>query len=146
MEVGYDFLPVTGVNIGIRRSLFESVGGYPEEFSGCQDIAFTWRAQLQGARIHFVPEAVYRYRHRSSLSGLYRQCVNWGKSEVRLYRTFRSAGMPRRRLAAAAREWWEVGTGLVRSRGKAERAAQVTRLGHCVGRLLGAARFGVLYL
>src|SRR5258705_9776061 len=94
--VFFDFLPAAGVNIGIRRSLYESVGGFPEEFSGSQDIAFSWRVQLFAAKqIHFVPEAIYRYRYRDSLRGLYKQSRNWGFSNTLLYREFRPHGMPR---------------------------------------------------
>ena len=94
VPVGFDFMPVTGPNVGLRRELFDASGSYPEDFSGCQDIVFAWRVQLAGASIHFVPEAVYRYRHRDSIPGLYRQCVNWGYSDAHLFHRFRALGMP----------------------------------------------------
>ena len=139
VAVGYDFMPVTGPNIGIRRSLFEIAGGYPEDFSGCQDIVFSWKVQLAGAPVHFVPEAVYR--HRDSLRGLFRQCLNWGASDAQLYRVFRSHGMPSRRLGLALREWGEVSIGLLTSYDKAHMASFITRFGYCVGRVKGSMRF-----
>jgi glycosyltransferase involved in cell wall biosynthesis len=146
VPVGFDFLPVTGPNVALRRDLYEAAGGYPEDFSGCQDIVFAWRVQLAGASIHFVPDAVYRYRHRDSIRGLYRQCVNWGYSDAQLYDRFRALGMPPRDLGTGLREWVEVAAGLLRVRRRSEAAAMVTRLGYCVGRLKGSIRFRVRYL
>jgi len=146
VPVGYDFMPATGTNIGIRRPVFEAAGGYPEEFSGCQDIAFSWKVQLAGAPVHFVHEAVYRYRHRDSLAGLFRQCSNWGFSDVQLFYSFRTAGMPQRELSLGLREWIDVGAGLFRARSRMEAAPWVARLGYCIGRLRGSIRFRVLYI
>jgi glycosyltransferase involved in cell wall biosynthesis len=147
VEIAFDFLPATGINIGIRRSLFESIGGFPEEYSGSQDIAFSWRAQLRtGIRIHFVPEAVYRYRHRDTIRGLYRQSCNWGCSNVLLYREFREHGMPGKSLKAALWDWKDAAVHLLRAHSKNDVALQMVRLGYCVGRLKGSMRYRVVYL
>jgi len=144
--VYFGFMPSTGINIGLRRSVFQRAGGFPEQYPGSQDIAFSWKVQLSGTAITFVPEAVYRYRHRDTLRGLYRQCVVWGSSNVLLYREFRSVGMPRRSLAATLTEWRAVLGGLLRAHNKTERAPLIVRLGYCVGRLRGSLRYGVRYL
>jgi glycosyltransferase involved in cell wall biosynthesis len=145
--VFFGFLPATGVNIGIRRGLFDSVGGFPEEFSGSQDIAFSWRVQLlAGKTIHFVPDAVYRYRYRDNMAGLYRQSCNWGFSNTLLYRQFRDYGMPGRNFKAASQEWRDVVKGLLRTRAKRDLAPLIVRLGYCVGRLQGSIRNRTVYL
>ena len=59
ISVFFDFLPATGVNVGVSRVWFEKRGGFPEQFETSEDIAFSWAMQLQGTRIHFVPDAVY---------------------------------------------------------------------------------------
>lgn len=147
VAVFFDFLPAAGINIGIRRSMFESLGGFPEEFSGSQDIAFSWRVQLRtGATIHFVSEAVYRYRYRRSLSSLYWQSCNWGYSNVLLYQEFREHGMPGRSLKVAIREWIDVTGQLLRVHSKGEVAPLMVRLGYCVGRIKGSIRYRVPYL
>jgi glycosyltransferase involved in cell wall biosynthesis len=146
VAVFFGFMPATGINVGLRRSIFQRAGGFPEQYPGSQDIAFSWKVQLGGTSIAFVPEAVYRYRHRDTLRGLYRQCVVWGSSNVLLYREFRSSGMPRRSLPASLAEWRAVLGGLLRARGKAEQAPLIVRLGYCVGRLRGSLRYGVRYL
>jgi glycosyltransferase involved in cell wall biosynthesis len=137
-----DFLPAAGANIGIRRALFEQLGGFSDEFNGSEDLAFSWNAQLEaGVELHFVQDAVYRYRYRDTYGGLFRQSVHWGRSHVALYRSFRHAGMPHRTLRASAVEWCDVLWGFMRS--SATRPALVVRLGYCVGRLAGSIRYGV---
>lgn len=145
VTIFFDFLPGTGVNIGVRRSLFDRIGGFPEQFTGSQDVVFAWSAQLAGAHLHFVPDAVYRYRYRSSLGGLFRQTRNWGISNVLLYRHFRPHGMTRRPLRDARRDWVGSIAALLRARTRAEAAPAIVTLGYCVGRLMGSVRFRTFY-
>ena len=146
VSVFFGFMLATGSNIGVRRALFERVGGFPEEFSGSQDIAFCWNAQLAGATIHFVHDAVYRYRYRDTLMALYRQSRNWGFSNVLLFRTYRSRGMTRRPVSRVARDWAAVAWGLLFVWQQEARAKLVVRLGSYVGRLQGSIRYRTLYL
>jgi glycosyltransferase involved in cell wall biosynthesis len=142
----FDFLPATGVNIGVRRAVFEQLGGFPEEFSGSEDIAFCWNAHLAGVGLTFVPDAVYRYRYRESLAGLFAQAANWGRDSVLLYATYRARGMPGRSWTQAVGEWVAVLVRLASSWSRADRARCVVRLGFCVGRLHGSLRYRVRYL
>jgi glycosyltransferase involved in cell wall biosynthesis len=143
----YDFLPAAGINIGIRRELYERLGGIPEEFAASEDIAFSWNAWIaEQVPVHFVHEAVYRYRYRDSLRGLFAQSVSWGSASALLYRRFRGAGMPGRPLAAAAREWAAVLAGLSRASARETRAQLMVRLGYCVGRVGGSVRHRVTFL
>jgi glycosyltransferase involved in cell wall biosynthesis len=141
----FDFMIGTGVNVGLRRSLFEAVGGFPTDFAASQDIVFSWRVQQTGTPVHFVRDAVYRYRYRSSLRALFRQTRNWGASNVLLFRAFREDGMPARTVRMAAAEWSAVLRALVRARSRTQLAPVVVRLGYCVGRLIGSVRYRQLY-
>jgi glycosyltransferase involved in cell wall biosynthesis len=142
-----DFLPAAGPNVGVSRRVFDSVGGFPREFSAAsEDIAFAWRVQLAGIPLSFVPDAVYRYRHRDSLWGLFSQTQWWGTHLAALYREFRIAGMPRRSLRDATRAWIESWGRLFRGRTKADIARAMVELGYCVGRLRGSVRYRVRYL
>ena len=142
----FDFMSGSGVNVGLRRRLFETVGGFPEDFPASQDIVFCWRVQLTGTPIHFVPEALYRYRYRESLYGLFRQSRQWGTSNVLLYCHFRHAGMPGRSCRTSFNEWRAVAVGLTRARTKRDFAPLIVRLGYCAGRLVGSLRFRCAYL
>lgn len=146
VETFFDFRPAAGVNIGVRRDVYEQLGGFPEAFSCGEDIAFSWMAQKRGHAIHFAGEAVYRYRYRPTLAGLFRQCANWGRGTVLLYRQFRDEGMPGRPLTVGLTEWREVAFGLLRPGGRAERPSFVVRAGFCWGRLHGSVRYRVRYL
>jgi glycosyltransferase involved in cell wall biosynthesis len=140
------FMPFAGGGIAVSRSVFESVKGFNEELAGAEDIAFSWDVQLAGTPLHFVSEAVLRYRHRDSLLGLYRQTRAWGCALPRLYRQYRPLGMPGRPLAAVLHEWAGILRDTGRVRTKADLAPLFVRLGYCVGQLKGSLRHRVLYL
>jgi glycosyltransferase involved in cell wall biosynthesis len=143
----FNFLPSAGINIGIPRDLFDAVGGFPEDFAGSQDVVFSWRVQLKlNKPLHFVPDAVYRYRFRNTLMGLFHQTRNWGSSNVRLYSCFRNDGMPGRSVRMAFAEWRQITAGLLGARTKADVASLAVRFGYCVGRLEGSLRYRLLYL
>ncbi|HEX5214837.1 MAG TPA: glycosyltransferase family A protein [Vicinamibacterales bacterium] len=146
IDTYFDFLPACGVNIGIRRDLFETLGGFPEEFSGSEDIAFAWKAHLAGVRLHFVEDAVYSYRHRESLADLFRQAANWGRDNALLYAKFRQHGMPGRSWRLTAREWSETIRDVLVARNDLERGRAAVRFGFCVGRLKGSTKYRVRYL
>jgi GT2 family glycosyltransferase len=132
--------------VGIRRTLFERLGGFPEAFAESADIAFSWNACLAGAVIHFVPDALYRYRHRQTLRALLRQSANWGRDTVQLFRHYRDRGMPARSLAIAWQEWCAVTSGLLRAGDRTRSAQYIFRLGYCLGRIHGTILYRVMYL
>ena len=141
----FDFLPASGSNAGIRKVEFDRIGGFPEGFVYSDDVAFSWNAHHAGLRLHFVPNAVYRYRYRDSLRALFRQGVSWGDGMTALFRAYGPMGMPCRAPVDALREWWSVGAGLCTTTNRSSRAALAVRLGFCVGRLKGSVQRRVLY-
>jgi len=144
--VFYDFLPATGINIGIDRARFDRLGGFAPEFSASEDIAFSWDAQLkEGIQIKLVDSAVYRYRYRDSLRALLIQGVAWGRSSALLYRRYRSAGMPGRPVKVALREWGVIFAALAKASRRSDLAPLAVRLGAALGRLVGCVRYGVLF-
>lgn len=146
VQVYFSFLPAAGANIGIRREAFDRLQGFPDEFTVSEDIAFSWNAYLAGVRVHFVRDAVYRYRYRTTQRALFRQAVRWGSDHVLLYRRYRGHGMPERPMGQAFREWRDASLGWFRSRERSQSAPYLVRLGLCVGRMTGTLRYGVLYL
>jgi GT2 family glycosyltransferase len=68
---------VYGSTLGLRRSTFESIGGFDEALAiaGGEDIDFCWRAQMQGATLAFVPEEVLLCRFPSTYAALFRQAA-----------------------------------------------------------------------
>lgn len=147
VETFFEFLPAAGANIGIRREVFDQLGGFDEHFVACEDIAFSWTARLQlGLEPHFVRDALYKYRYRHSIADLYCQAVTWGRGQVRLYEHFGSRGMPSRPVEQAWREWCEAASRFARARSRRERAPLAVRLGCCAGRLHESVRRQVFFL
>lgn len=101
------FLPYAiGCNVGATRGVFERVGGFDEQFlCGGEDVDFSWRAQLAGVELHYAPTAVVSYRHRTTTRAALRQIHGYARSEVALYRKFRSAGLSRPALRSTARQY-----------------------------------------
>jgi glycosyltransferase involved in cell wall biosynthesis len=146
LEDGFGFLPFgAGCSLGFQRSVFEAVGGFRERATFCEDVDISWRMQLAGYRIEFVPDAVVHYRSRTTLRAMFRQHRNFGRSRALLYHDYRAAGMPPRPSRTALNEWLFIARALFRIRSRAEAARWSRRLGRCVGRLQGSLRYRVWY-
>jgi glycosyltransferase involved in cell wall biosynthesis len=147
LQEGFDFLPYAlGANCGVRREVYEEVGGFDETYPyGSDEVSFFWRVQLAGHRLVAIPDAVVHYRLRRDLRGMARQYYSYGLSHPRLFRDFAAAGLPRS-TRVAAREWgWLLAhlPHLVRTR--RHRAVWVTRCAMRWGRLVGSIRHRVLF-
>lgn len=101
------FLPyATGANVGLRRSMFDAIGGWSEDYvDGGDDIEYAWRAQLAGFSLGYVPDAGIHYRYRSGLQALAKQYYRYGTMAPQLYRDYRRFGAQRSSLRHAARRW-----------------------------------------
>lgn len=142
----FGLLPFAGGSVGIIRETFERAGGYPEDFARAQDIAFSWEVQLQGTELHYVPDAVYRVRYRSTLGGLFHQSLDWGAALPLLYRRYQALGMTRRPLRHTARMWLGLVQELARARSRADLAPIIVRAGLLIGRVRGSVRHRVYFL
>ncbi len=143
----FGFLPHAGGNrTGVKRSIFESAGGFDENLLGGEDVDFCWRVQLAGIPLRLVHNATVRYRYRESLSGIFRQAHLSGRSDALLYRRYRAAGMSGHSIGVGLKEWLRLMRRLPRIHGKSDWARWVRRLGQCVGRLEGSLRYRVIYL
>jgi GT2 family glycosyltransferase len=141
LQDGFGFLPFgSGGTLGMRRDVFDRLGGFADDMDYAEDIDLCWRAQLAGIPIHFVPGAVLRYRYRPSLWAMYRQHRNFGRASALLYRTYRDRGMQARAGRAAFDEWVFIAKAALRIRSRTEAARWSRRVGRCVGRLEGSLR------
>ena len=143
------FLPyAVSANIAIRAGVLEALGGWNEDFvRGGSEVELCWRAQLAGYHLGYVPEAVMRYRHRSSRRAFAYQQFEYGRAEVQLYRAFRDRGIPRQRLSRGCWAWgWTVVhlPDLVRS--PVHQGRWLRRAAFRAGRLHGSLRFRALCL
>jgi len=133
-------------NLAVWRSVFETVGGLDVTYRQGEDVEFSWRAQLGGYRLGTASDAVVQYRYRESTKGTARQAYRSGVASVRLYRTFRSAGLERPSPRTVVRRWAAMVARLPLLLVPAQRLTSVRLLASNVGKLVASARYGVVCL
>jgi succinoglycan biosynthesis protein ExoA len=79
-------VPPQSVAVAYRRRVFDTVGDFDESFDACEDVEFNHRVAKAGMTCYFTPRVAVRYFPRSSLPGLFRQMVRYGRGRVRLLR------------------------------------------------------------
>jgi glycosyltransferase involved in cell wall biosynthesis len=134
-----------GSAMGLSRRVFESVGGCPEEYDPCWDMALSYRLQRTGVALVLLPEPLHRYRFRNSIRGLFNQTRVWGCYEVLLYREFREPLVPSRSASLALSEWSSALRELTAARSRADLARCAVRFGYSAGRLYGSLRYRVFF-
>jgi glycosyltransferase involved in cell wall biosynthesis len=146
VELSFGFLPAASSCVGMRKEVFDRVEGWPEAFVSQEDTALSWKVQLAGTPLTLERDAVYRYRFRADLPGLFHQSRMWSTGLPLLYREFRNAGMHARSREAVLSAWKAAARGLVSARSRADVAVALVQLGDCVGRIGGSLRYRCLYL
>jgi glycosyltransferase involved in cell wall biosynthesis len=134
-------------NCAIWRDVLEELDGFDESHGDIagRDIDFSWRLQLRGYKMGFVPGAIVHYRYRTSLAALARQFYNYGRANGLLFSEFRRYGMPRRLLRHLA-VWGYVllyplfGVWTARGRGRLTNYAS-----YQLGRAVSCFQFRTLY-
>ena len=138
------FLPhASGSGLGIRRSVFEQVGGFDEGLQNLQDTDLCWRVQLAGTELRFVDDAVVHYRFRESLEGIWVQGMNYGEHNVLLYKRYRDRGMPRANWKRGVKAWIRLLRTLPHLLDSEKRLRWVRQLGWRIGRLKGCLKHRV---
>jgi GT2 family glycosyltransferase len=142
------FLPYApSCNVMVRRATFERLGGWDEALPYCEDVDFSWRAQLMGARLAFASEAIVHYRYRDSLRGVFTQMRRYKAAEATLYVRYRDAGARRSgAVEVMGRMWWLLSRSPYAVLGLERRSLWWSILGALVGRLQGSVRNRVVYL
>ena len=141
------YLPhASGSTLGVRRSIHEAIGGFDETMLRLQDTDYCWRIQLAGTQLHFVPDAVFHYRFRDTIGGLFHQGRLWGEYNVLLYKKYRPLGMPKLSWKASVRSWVRLLKLFPQCFSKEDRAKLVTVLARRIGRLQGCIKYRVLAL
>lgn len=104
------FLPGGGSgNFGIRKWLHEAIGGFDECLPHAYDADYFWRLQLEGFKLHYLPEAVIQVRMgrvNPSFSLMYRRGKNRAASNYWCYKRYRYLGMlPPPSLKTSLSKW-----------------------------------------
>ncbi len=140
------FLPYAfGSNFAVRRTPFEALGGFPEDWRTAEDVVFSWRLQLAGVPLQFVESAPIARRTTTGFRSVLAQHFAYGVSDPRMYQEFRDRGAVR----PPAKDVFRAYAGLVLrvpllfdDRQRMRWAAQ---LGRRAGRIAGSFRTRTLY-
>lgn len=136
------YLPHAGGGcMGVKREVFDRVGGFGEEFYKLQDTDFCWKVQNLGIPLVYVPEAVLHVRLRASLDGLFTQAMYQGEYNVKLYAKYRPLGMPKLPWRPGYYSWKRTIRGLPRLWNPELRPQVLRGLGWRLGRLKGCIKY-----
>jgi glycosyltransferase involved in cell wall biosynthesis len=139
-----DYLPhAAGCNLGIKRTLFESIGDFDVGVPILDDADYCWRVQRAGTKLHYIPEALVHYRFRNTLSGIYDQARKYGKLSVLLRKKHRELKMPESRHSQLTHSVsiMRVLCSLLRVHNRAGLGWWLWRLGWYVGKLRGEVEY-----
>lgn len=122
-------------NLAIRREAFDSVGGFDETLTRCEDIALSWSLLRAGYSIGHAAGALIDYRHRDGVSAMLRQHYSYGRGMSEVLRTFGAPAAEGRRASSL---------GLLRPNGQSTLrpsvASVMRRSAIAAGRLRGLVR------
>jgi GT2 family glycosyltransferase len=133
-----------GGTIGVKKSVFQSIGGFDEDFPYLHDTVFCWMLQLCNIPLHYVPDAVSHIRCRDTFKGIFRQAKGYAEYNVLLYKTFRRHGMPRLEYRKVLLAWYNFLKRCAKIRSKTDLAATVWQVGWRYGRLKGCVKHRTL--
>lgn len=132
-----------GANLGLRRSVWEEVGGFAEDYpAGAEEIDFAWRAHDLGHRFSYVPDALIHYRIRTDLRGVLRQQYNSGRGTAMLFARFRPTDVPPKSFARRAHHEWLLLRRFPIRGSVDDRRRWLTLLAFEAGKLVEARRLG----
>jgi glycosyltransferase involved in cell wall biosynthesis len=97
-----------GCNFAMRRSVFERLGGFDESFINAQDLDLSWRAQIAGVILAWVPGARVAKRQRESFRTKYRQHRGFGVADIMLVRRFGKHGLTEPRALTLRKLAWSI--------------------------------------
>lgn len=102
------FLP-SSRSIAFQREAWTRIGGYPEWLDYCEDLIFDLRLREAGLRIVFAPEAVAKFRPRSTLLAFWHQYFRYARGDGK-------AGLFARRHAIRYTTYAAIGPALLLAR------------------------------
>jgi glycosyltransferase involved in cell wall biosynthesis len=134
-----------GANFAVRASVLARSGGFDESMPPAEDIEMSWRLQLSGVSLVFVPEAALAKRERGGVRAIVRQYYRYGLADPVLYRRYRSAGVPKPRLVAMLKSYGSLIARLPVLHDDESRVRWARQVGRRAGRLVGSVRERVFY-
>ena len=132
-------------NLAVPRVVFIETDGFDESLPVCEDVDFSWRLQQAGYALHFCPDAVVRYRSRSSDLANARRCFAYALGDVLVYGRHASYGARRRSLAGAAWSWLKLIIFFPKVLSKSSRPKYLNSAARNLGWLIGSIKYRTFY-
>jgi glycosyltransferase involved in cell wall biosynthesis len=130
-----------GGSLGVKRSLFEAIGGFDESLPILHDTDFCFRAQLAGTELQFVPDAVVHVRYRNTMGGLYRQSRSYAEYNILLAKRYQPEDTQNLQLwKQYLGDWLRLVKQLTRLYSKEGQGRVMWLLGRQIGRLRASLR------
>ncbi|NLF88284.1 glycosyltransferase [Candidatus Bathyarchaeota archaeon] len=76
---------IATMNLLLKKSVIEVVGGWDEKLPSQYDTDFGFRMSEKGYKIAYEPDAICYHYNRPTLSAYYRQQLQYGKNTLKLY-------------------------------------------------------------
>lgn len=133
-------------NLGIRRELFERLGGFNISIAVYEDLELCLRAWLDDVELHYSPDAVVHYRLRPDIRSLWRQAVTYGAAGPHIARQLKESGRPTPPRFRGIKNWLWLLRSLPSLRTKSGRAHWIVVAAGATGRLEGSVRARYLFL
>ncbi len=102
------FPVLSSCNLGIRRTVFDDLGGFDVKYLRGQDAELSLRLHRAGHDPAFLDRAVVHYRMRTTLRDIFAQARGWGEVQVTLRGALEEHALEeqsRTRRRATARSW-----------------------------------------
>ena len=127
------------------RSHLLDIGGFPEDYRTAEDLAASWRLQIRGHDLGYIPEARVAVRLRAGYRADFRRYFEYGYSDPKVFAEFRTSGMTRPSISALIHTYLGLVARLPLLWEPNVRRKWVTQLGRRAGRLLGSIRYQTWY-
>jgi GT2 family glycosyltransferase len=134
-----------GSNFGIRADVFAQFGGFDEELQTGEDVDLSWRLQLAGISLTYVPAAAVAKRQRTHGGQLFRQLYAYGHTDPYLFKKFRRYGIRRPPWSALLRTYAGLVARIPLLCSRQQRQQWLTQLGRRAGRMMGSLRQRTFY-
>jgi glycosyltransferase involved in cell wall biosynthesis len=92
-------------NMGVRRDVFDAVGGFDQSFLTGEDIEFSLRLRCKGIELAWLSDALVHYRYRSGFRSSLVQSYKYGVAAARVGAAARRAGLAVPRARIRWRSW-----------------------------------------
>jgi glycosyltransferase involved in cell wall biosynthesis len=132
--------------IGLRRSLYDAIGGFDHSLAFCANNEWCFRAYAQGERMAAVPDALLLYRRRGTAADTFRQMYRWGASSVAAIKIASAYGLPENKGLRHFAVYWRLAKAATRIRDRRDARDFAGLVGQAVGHVVGSVKHRYFFL